>query len=297
MLDQLSDPESELQTKPSSRAGEVAGSVRHLTQEDLEAYATGRLAAGRLSQCQTHLDSCDACRAELEDLRAFKSDLSSFMPSASNQRDSGGRKKGRGLTVAQTAAAAVAVVFVAAAAAGSWLWMHRSPKVNAGSAAVSVTRPPVAAVPAPAVQGNVPATTPVVTTAPTVTASRAPAPQQTTTAPQSPPAPQPNTQFALLGPFGEATSDTRPTFSWQPLAGAVRYSVAIVDTGLHPVQRSRSLRTTSWRPRRPLHRGRTYLWQVTATLRNGSKVVASTPSPAETLLRIVSPGDAPGRSQ
>jgi hypothetical protein len=67
----------------------------------------------------------------------------------------------------------------------------------------------------------------------------------------------------------------------------VRYSVTIVDEGLHRVQRSPSLRTTHWRPRRPLRRGRTYLWQVTATLHGGSKVVASSPAPAETLLRIL----------
>jgi hypothetical protein len=97
-----------------------------------------------------------------------------------------------------------------------------------------------------------------------------------------------NTGFALLGPFGEAT-ETRPEFSWQPLPGAVRYSVVIVDVGLHPVQRSRSLRKTVWRPRRPLRSGRSYLWQVTATLRGGSKVVASEPSASETLLRIVPP--------
>jgi len=97
-------------------------------------------------------------------------------------------------------------------------------------------------------------------------------------------APEVNTGFALLGPFGEAIAETRPEFRWQPLAGAIRYSVAIVDAGLHPVQRSPALRTTRWRPRRPLRRGKTYLWQVTATLRGGSKVVSSAP---EALLRII----------
>src|SRR6185312_387728 len=89
--------------------------------------------------------------------------------------------------------------------------------------------------------------------------------------------PEGNTGFALLSPLGATISDTRPEFSWQPLPGAIRYSVAIVDARLHPVQRSPALRTTVWRPRRPLRRGRTYLWQVTATLRGGSKVVAATP--------------------
>jgi hypothetical protein len=89
-----------------------------------------------------------------------------------------------------------------------------------------------------------------------------------------------NTRFALLGPFGDAVADTRPEFSWQPLAGATHYSIAIVDERLHPVQHSHALRTTTWKPRRPLRHGHTYLWQVTATLHGGKKVVASEPSEA-----------------
>jgi hypothetical protein len=96
-----------------------------------------------------------------------------------------------------------------------------------------------------------------------------------------------NTGFSLSGPFGEATFETRPKFTWQPLAGAIGYTVAIVDQGLRPVQHSPGLRATTWRPRRALAHGRTYLWQVTATLRGGSKVVASSPSPSEATLRIL----------
>jgi hypothetical protein len=108
-----------------------------------------------------------------------------------------------------------------------------------------------------------------------------------TRGPSSPAAPEATRGFALLAPFGETISETRPEFSWQPLAGAIGYSVVIVDAGLHPVQRSPALRTTAWRPRRHLRRGRTYLWEVTATLRGGSKVVASEPSTSETHLRVV----------
>jgi hypothetical protein len=95
-----------------------------------------------------------------------------------------------------------------------------------------------------------------------------------------------NTGFSLLGPFDPETSERRPKFSWQPLAGAIGYTVVIVDLGLHPVAHSPALRATTWRPRRPLSAGRTYLWQVTATLHGGSKVVASSPSTAGALLQI-----------
>jgi len=99
-----------------------------------------------------------------------------------------------------------------------------------------------------------------------------------------------NTRFTLLGPFGDSIADTRPEFSWQQLAGAAHYSVVIVDEGLHPINRSHALKTTSWRPRQPLRRGRTYLWQVTATLHNGKKVVALSPSPSQARLTIAPSG-------
>src|SRR5262249_34879336 len=46
VLDQLSDTDSGLQLKSTARAGGVAGSIRHLTHEDLQAYASGQLPPG-----------------------------------------------------------------------------------------------------------------------------------------------------------------------------------------------------------------------------------------------------------
>ena len=298
MLDQLPDTDSVLEPKSTAQSGGV-GSIRHLTPEDLEAYSNGRLASARLDHCQTHLDSCEGCRAELEDLRIFKSEMSGFQRSEPIRREQGRRSRRRGLTLPQAVSAATIVVL--AGAAIFW-WERGSPRASKTSAAVSVRQSPVAsagsgasvAPPAPAAR--------TATAAPAAALNRTAQPspaaansqlQLPTDATESrgraPPnsgAPVANTGFALLGPFGEAISETRPEFSWQPLPGAIRYSVVIVDVGLHPVQHSPSLRKTVWRPRRPLRRGRTYLWQVTATLRGGSKVVASEPSASDTLLRI-----------
>jgi hypothetical protein len=105
--------------------------------------------------------------------------------------------------------------------------------------------------------------------------------------PASPAVSATNTGFALIGPFGQSITDTRPEFSWQPLDGAVTYSIAIVDTRLHAVQHSHELKTTGWRPKHPLSPGQTYLWQVTATLKGGTTVVASGPPGSEAMIKIV----------
>ena len=307
MLDQLSDTDSMLEPRSTAQSGGVAGSARHLAPEELEAYANGRLASARLDHCRIHLDSCDACRAELEDLRIFKSELSGFQRPEPIRRAQGRRTRRPGFTLPQVVS--VAAIVLIAGAAILW-WERGSSWRTKTSAAASVHQAPIAS--SGSGTSVAPAALPndvrsadseaiqhsKLQLATDATALRGHAPPNSG-------APDANTGFALLGPFGEAISETRPEFSWQPLPGAIHYSVVIVDVGLHPVQRSPSLRKTVWRPRRPLRRGRTYLWQVTATLRGGSKVVASEPSVSETLLRIVpleslsstNPGDAPRQSR
>lgn len=297
MLDQLLETDSELDSRPAARAGDAEESIRHLTPEDLKAYANGLLTSARLSYCQAHLDSCEECREELEDLRTVKSDLSAFPRPEPNRGVLARRNRHRGLTLPQ--AGVVAVIFVAAAVSAFLWWGRGSPRAKKTSVAVpvaqSLTPPPAPAMPTrdTRVADEIAALPDDLRSAvseaiqhgklqlpPDVSRLR-------TRGPNLPAAQGATKGFALLGPFGATISDTRPEFSWQPLAGAIGYSVVIVDAGLHPVQRSPALRTTAWRPRRHLRRGRTYLWEVTATLRGGSKVVASEPSTSETHLRVV----------
>lgn len=80
--------------------------------------------------------------------------------------------------------------------------------------------------------------------------------------------------FALLSPVGRIVRDTRPAFSWRPLAGAKSYAVSIVDSKFKPVMQSPALDDPSWTPTEPLARGAVYFWQVTATLADGTQVTA-----------------------
>jgi hypothetical protein len=288
--------ESELQAEPVAQSARVEESIRHLTNEDLESYLAGRLSPAPLKHCRIHLESCEACRAELEDLRTFKSDLASFRRSEPDRRaPERGRRRGK-FTLAQ--AATVTTIVVAAISAVLW-WERAKPQANKTPVAAIVTHSPAPA-PTAAIQTRdtqladeiaaLPADVrPAVSEA--IQHGKLPLPTDLSRSRERghtlPGSPETNTEFALLGPFGESISETRPDFRWQPLAGAIRYSVVIVDAGLHSVQRSPALRTPGWRPRRPLRRGATYIWQVTATLRGGSTVVASRPASAEALLQII----------
>ncbi len=278
MLDYTSDTRSELRPKRTTAPGQASDSNRHLTYEDLEAYVSGRLAPARLKDCGTHLDACDACRAELEDLRSFKSESAAF-PRPETSRREPGRTRRRKSTLPYVAACAT--LFVAAGAAVVW-WVRERPRTNNTAAvAMTATRSPTPS-PAPAVPAHNPQANAEKTER---VADHA--------APGNREAPKPASGFALLEPVGQTIADPRPEFRWQPLAGAVRYRVRIVDLRLHPVQRSPALRTTTWRPRRPLRPGKTYLWQVTAVLRGGSTMVAS----GEPATAIVAPETPGGHSR
>ena len=332
MLDDVLDKEAGAKPKLILHSGGVGSGIRHLSQVELDAYMNGRLPAARLGPCSAHLDSCDACRAELEDLRAFKNSAVGLSQSGSLGRELDRRKRQRQLKAVGSAAMVVGVV-AAIAAVGWWQFgKARAQRLAQSHVAKQSAMPPSAAI-APAAESphaaaqptSAPAApmpkSPLAATQPSAaqpnSAPAAPMPKspravsqpvaaQPTSVPagprptssrvasqpvaalaKSPAAAAPSASFTLLGPFGDEITDARPEFAWQPLAGATKYSVIIVDEGLRPVQHSHGVKTTSWRPRRPLRRGRTYLWQVTATLRNGTKIVALSPTSSEARIHIV----------
>lgn len=88
-----------------------------------------------------------------------------------------------------------------------------------------------------------------------------------------------STTFALLQPVGTATLSARPTFQWQPLAGATSYQVHVLDTDFNVVAESGPVTATSWSPPVALKRGVIYLWQVSAA-KDGAVISApATPAP------------------
>jgi len=426
VLDKEAGLKPKLVTQPAGVGSPISGSpisgspipgsaIRHIPQADLDAFINGQLAGPRLDFCRTHLDSCEECRAELEDLRNFKSSQAGLSIGGSLRRELDRRKRQKQLKAAATAAAVTVVV--ATVAAVGWFEFVKprlhgaaasgaaaAPARNVAQATASagtqtsasvvamaqqatttqptataqprgtaiasaqqpVAQPRTAAMaasnqaagaPQAAIQSHgtasATATTQGIGTArsaaqtvsamapaaksaaamqavgtqaartqaagtqaagtqaagtqaagtaqparqavntsqaravqaPAVQAAAVQAPAMATAAAVAPAA---STTFALLGPFGDEISDDRPEFTWQPLAGATKYAVILVDEGLRPVAHTR-VKTTSWRPRKPLRRGRTYLWQVTAILRNGTKVIGTGPTSVEARIHIAPP--------
>ncbi len=79
--------------------------------------------------------------------------------------------------------------------------------------------------------------------------------------------------FALQTPIGKVVRENQPVLRWKPLKDATNYNVIIVDEKFRVVAESGNLTATSWKPSKPLPRGASYSWQVTATRADGSEMV------------------------
>jgi anti-sigma factor RsiW len=85
-------------------------------------------------------------------------------------------------------------------------------------------------------------------------------------------------RFELQAPVGTVVMADRPLFTWRPAEGATHYVVTVSDAaGAKELLKSPPLTETRWRPERPLSRGQTFSWEVSA-LRDGDEI-SSVPQP------------------
>jgi hypothetical protein len=94
--------------------------------------------------------------------------------------------------------------------------------------------------------------------------------------------------FALVSPRGTRILTDRPTFRWTALPSARTYEVAVFDPDLRKQVASGPVTATEWTPARPLPRGRTYLWQVTA-FAGGRRVTVPAPPAPEARFEVADP--------
>lgn len=100
-------------------------------------------------------------------------------------------------------------------------------------------------------------------------------------------------RFVLQSPRGRVLLTDRPAFSWTRAKGATHYQVAINPTsGSEPPRLSGKITVTGWTADKPLRRGQTYQWSVTAL--RGQEELAIVPGPSDppSLFYILPEGQA-----
>jgi hypothetical protein len=236
----------------------------HVPEADVHAYVDGRLDPARYDEVGQHVLACPLCAAEVENLQVFSAE-------APARRAAEGRRP-------YLALGAAAAVICAIAASLILAWMSRAP---AATTLVRLTDSPGDITLDDA--GRVSGVEGVSTTQ--LDAIRQALSSGTLALPLVAQSKRIGTlmgsetanPFRLLGPVGSAVLEDRPLLRWSPAADAAGYRVSIEDVTTGEVRTTPLLGEREWRVDVALARGRTYRWQVAASI-NGIEVVAPPPT-------------------
>jgi hypothetical protein len=236
---------------------------------------TGILACASGSATPTqreHLELCDTCRAEVDDLRTFQVELRG-MPRASVVTPI---SRGRSWRLPLTVAAGIALV-----AMSVWSLRRTRPEPPAVATVQPPTEAPLAAAERRTLDlaladhrlERAPILDHLITRRGTLLGPEAE-----------------SKRFDLSAPLGTAVETDRPVFRWTALPGATSYVVAIFDENFENVATSPPVTGLEWQPVQPLPRGRVLNWQVTAQV--GRDTVHAPVPPAPEAHFAVIPADA-----
>lgn len=255
----------------------------HPPHDDIVAYVDATASDVDREIIEAHLEICQTCAEDVEDLRGLRSPVSTVAPI---------RRRGwTWFAAAPLAAAAVlAAVFV---------WTHRVPQpplpiaagANRGSKNVGPKTPE--GQPAIGLRGLAADDREVISAAlrtgrmdlpPYIPALRGQAGTLlgARSAPRS---------FGPVRPVGTAVEGARPVFEWTSLPGATSYVVFVFDTDLDKIAESGSLPALQWMPAHPLQRDRIYIWQVRARTASGDVTSPAPPAP-EARFRVLAQAEA-----
>ena len=94
-------------------------------------------------------------------------------------------------------------------------------------------------------------------------------------------------RFRLRSPVRQVVRSQRPRFTWDALSEAESYAVTVSDADTYEVvDPGEPVKTTYWRPKRPLPRGRNYVWEVKALVK-GQEVTMPTLGQHEAKFRVL----------
>lgn len=243
----------------------------HLAYEAMERHVDGRSSPEEQAATAAHIDFCEACRAELDDLARFRT----------VQR----RGTGRWGSLAAAAAAAAAL---AAGIAGIVALRDPHPvrtPVPPVSPRVAVTpvRPPAVADPFQLLDPSLRQAASALESGTLVSAGlleslRDPPGQQR--AGDGPEDRLPR----LLEPVGAVVESDRPVFRW---SGTATVRVQVFDREYRLVAESPALREASWRVPSRLRRGALYRWQLAVRNDGGEESIAPAPPAAAARFRVL----------
>ncbi|MDX2031245.1 MAG: hypothetical protein SF339_11270 [Blastocatellia bacterium] len=275
----------------------------HLTAEQIEQLVTRRLAPAMLPVAARHLSVCEACRAHVNRAHQTSARVASLVASLESEADADAPSVGPGLFASLrwawgwrplAAAGAFALLLMLLLAGGIGLRRSEPLMQEAAQEAVS---PLAAASPAPDFSvalddhgarvgldqrgdpTGLPDLSPELARAVRLALVRrqieTPPALAALTADSITLMGEPNAPAAvrLLEPVGVILQDSRPVFRWEPIEGAERYIVSVLDADFNAVATSEPLTQPSWRPERALPRGKRYVWQVTAQV--GARQISS----------------------
>lgn len=238
----------------------------HVEYPQLEAYVDDRLAEVDREIVQAHLDLCAMCTEDVADLEAVRAQM--IAPAV--------RRTSRVGWVAAAAAAGIVLAVVI-----SQRQRTSSVVVPATSAATrddGLRTDERAAIADAMASGILPVPAAVRSLTGTEGTLLGTAPDPVTMRP--------------LAPAGTAVGTASPEFTWQAIDRVASYGVAIFDEQFREVAASGRLTSTRWTPPAPLPRGIVLTWQVKATRRDGSEVLAPAPPHPEARFVVLNEASA-----
>lgn len=181
---------------------------------------------GERALVERHIALCEPCRGEVNDLLRLRDAM---------------RPPRRRLPWLAAAAALLAVVFLAV-----WWSRREAPAPDAPPAVQTAQAPPPSAAPPREIALQKPA----------IVGELVPEERVLRGAARRP--------FTLHAPVATVVLEDRPQFAWAATKSATSYEVVVADLQTSAVAATGASDTPAWRPDKPLPRGRTYAWQVTA---------------------------------
>jgi hypothetical protein len=232
---------------------------RHLTDEELIASVDGvdLESAAQTNFVRGHLNRCEACRSELNELREFRNKV--HPPSMT-------RNKVPKWAALIAAAVLIAVVFFL-------VW----PRDRETTSVEALPQPPAAE---PARPSLPPAYQAMIDEAlASRELERSPALDRLIRREGQLLGSASTGRFEVISPAGIVTASDRPMFRWQAVPGANDYVVSIYDTDFHKVAESGKLMSPSWQPDVSLTRGARLSWRVVARIGDRVERFPEPPAP------------------